>query len=599
MAGQQLSGARSKMGSNANAGGALFRGSLEQWARLGSGLVLFIFVFTHLANHAVGIFGIHPMDVGQTWRFYVTQTLAGKTLLYGAAAVHVSLGLARLARRQRLTMPVWEATQIISGLAIPFILADHVIATRLAGEWFQYRGWYEEVLVGIWASAPFWQALIVVVVWTHGCIGLHYWLRLSPTYRAVQPVAFAGAVALPLASLAGFVAAAREETARFPTSEALDKLAARTRAPDTGEQAVLEQAEQWILLAYGGLILLAVGLVVMRFALARMRPRVSISYAGGSALKAAPGPTLLEMARSAGVPHTSVCGGRARCSTCRVQVLRGAETLAAAAGAEANTLRSIGAGENVRLACQIRPTRDLVVQPLVPVRAVATGDANNATGGQGLEAASGGIERTMAVLFLDVRGFTTLSADRLPYDVVYLLNETFAAAGGAVVAHGGWIDKYLGDGLMAVFGRNVGAKTAARQALAAARAVDLALETANEKLAHELASPLRIGIGLHLGPLVMGQIGHADSAALTVIGRTVNTAARLEAMTKDLGCQVVVSDALIDGSGLTLDGVGERHSVSVRGLEGELAVLAIAAGRDLPDQLTKDVKAPHQAAASA
>ncbi|MGI9383539.1 MAG: adenylate/guanylate cyclase domain-containing protein, partial [Methyloligellaceae bacterium] len=192
-----------------------------------------------------------------------------------------------------------------------------------------------------------------------------------------------------------------------------------------------------------------------------------------------------------------------------------------------------------------------------------------------------GVERTCAVLFLDVRGFTNLSQDKLPYDVVFILNRLFAAAGGAITRNGGWIDKYLGDGLMAVFGQSCGPEEACRQALHAADAIDQALDDVNRDLRDELPSPLRVGIGIHVGPLVLGEIGYEETASMTVIGRTVNAAARLEAATKEAGCQLIVSlDAAclagLDGNALN------PETVTVRGLTDPLEVIFVARARDLP-----------------
>ena len=120
-----------------------------------------------------------------------------------------------------------------------------------------------------------------------------------------------------------------------------------------------------------------------------------------------------------------------------------------------------------------------------------------------------------------------------PYDTVFLLNRLFAEIGEAIQLSGGWIDKYLGDGLMAIFGRNETPEISSRQALEAARRIDAALARVNAELKKEIGKkPLRIGIGLHVGPLVLGRIGHQASAALTVIGQTVNVANHLSVPAK-------------------------------------------------------------------
>ena len=252
----------------------------------------------------------------------------------------------------------------------------------------------------------------------------------------------------------------------------------------------------------------------------------------------------------------------------------GGETLPTPRFAEAVTLGSVGAPEGVRLACQIRPEAALTVTRLVQPQGA---EIRRIVAGTGDEQ---GVERKLAVMFLDVRGFTQLSEKRLPYDVVFLLNRFFGAIGDAIESEGGWIDKYMGDGLLAVFGRETGARAGCRAALAAACKIDLALDKLNGELASELGRRLEIGIGLHAGPLVVGRIGHPATAAITVIGGTVNTAARLEALTKEKGCQLIVSRdlaRLAEWSAAEIPAL----TVTVRGTSEPLEILVVERARSI------------------
>ena len=177
-----------------------------------------------------------------------------------------------------------------------------------------------------------------------------------------------------------------------------------------------------------------------------------------------------------------------------------------------------------------------------------------------------GSERNLAVLFLDTRGFTAIAEMRLPYDVVFILNRLFAEVGEAIRRHGGTIDKYLGDGLMALFGAEAGEAPAAG-GLAAARDIDIALDRLNHEIMDEIGMPLRVGMGLDVGPLVVGHIGHADTASVTVIGNTVNAASRLEALTKERGCQLIVAADVLERAGIALAGF-PREDVMIRGFSG-------------------------------
>ncbi|HKV15510.1 MAG TPA: adenylate/guanylate cyclase domain-containing protein, partial [Reyranella sp.] len=191
-----------------------------------------------------------------------------------------------------------------------------------------------------------------------------------------------------------------------------------------------------------------------------------------------------------------------------------------------------------------------------------------------------GGERYVAILFADIRGFTSISEGRLPYDVVFLLNRYFRATGQAVQAAGGRLDKFIGDGVMAIFGLNSEPQIACRQALDAARRMALALDDLNEALSGDLDQPLRIGIGLHAGPAIVGEMGFERTSSLTAIGDTVNTASRLETLTKDFAVELVVSQDLLDRAGTDLPAAA-HHEVEIRGRHGRLAVRAVARASDL------------------
>jgi len=191
-----------------------------------------------------------------------------------------------------------------------------------------------------------------------------------------------------------------------------------------------------------------------------------------------------------------------------------------------------------------------------------------------------GREREIAIMFADIRGFTALSEGRLPYDVVFILNRYFAAMGRAVEAAGGRVDKFIGDGVMALFGIESDARAASRAALDAARRMSERLEELNRSLRGELDQPLRIGIGIHIGPAIVGEMGYGSAVAITAIGDAVNTASRLETLTKTYGCELVVSDETVSRAGLDLS-VFPRHEIEIRGKKDMLAIRTVASASDL------------------
>ncbi|MGH7927617.1 MAG: adenylate/guanylate cyclase domain-containing protein, partial [Candidatus Binatia bacterium] len=168
-----------------------------------------------------------------------------------------------------------------------------------------------------------------------------------------------------------------------------------------------------------------------------------------------------------------------------------------------------------------------------------------------------------AVLFADLRTFTGIAERKLPYDLVFLLNSYFAAVGEAITSAGGIVDKFIGDGVMALFGVENSAEVGCRQAIAAAHVMVKEIEVLSQSLAVELPMPLKIGVGVHSGPAVIGRMGYGSSIHLTAIGDTVNVASRLQDLTKEYGCPLVISEEVAHRAGLDVNAL-PRHEITVR-----------------------------------
>jgi adenylate cyclase len=552
----------------------LARGDVLQRLRLISGLILFTFAATHFFNHALGLVSLDAMDIMQHWRKAVTRSWPGSIVLLCAFVGHVLLALYKIATRLTWKLPFWEAAQILSGLSIPLFLITHAVFNRGAASLAGTNDNYAFELANIWPGLALEHSALLLAVWFHGCIGIHYWLSLAHWYPQVRQVLFALAVALPVTALAGFSVAGRQMAAQVADPAAMTRLQAAVRQPQGATLdrlvALRDRLQETFLALLGVALLVPVVRIVRRATGAR----VEVSYRAGPTVRVAPGPTLLEISRMKDVPHASVCGGRARCSTCRVAIERGLEDLPPPGAAEAMTLAGIHAPPNVRLACQIRPEHAITVTRLVAPPAPQQGTVQPTAEAQG-------VERTLAVLFLDTRGFTAIAEARLPYDVVFILNRLFAEVGEAIRRHGGKIDKYLGDGLMAIFGATAGENAGCRQALRAASDIDIALDRLNHEIMDEIGMPLRIGMGIDVGPLVVGQIGHGDTAMVTVIGNTVNSASRLEALTKEKNCQLIVAAEVLTRAGLAPDAF-PHEEVMIRGLSVPRTVALIDRARNLP-----------------
>ncbi len=157
-----------------------------------------------------------------------------------------------------------------------------------------------------------------------------------------------------------------------------------------------------------------------------------------------------------------------------------------------------------------------------------------------------GERREVCVMFLDIRNFTANSREHTPEDVVEYLNTAFGSMIDTVDRHSGFINKFLGDGFMAVFGAPLDDPAAAKHAVAAAREI---LADIDRRKAEGKTWPLEVGIGLHIGPCVVGNVGSPRRKEFTVIGDTVNLASRLEQLTKQFGTRLIISDAIVAALG--------------------------------------------------
>jgi adenylate cyclase len=190
------------------------------------------------------------------------------------------------------------------------------------------------------------------------------------------------------------------------------------------------------------------------------------------------------------------------------------------------------------------------------------------------QAASPGREREIVVLFCDIRHFTTLTEERLPFDIVFLLNRYFSIVGRAIEDQGGRIDKFIGDGVMALFGLGASPEEACRQALKAAASIVVEIDKLAAELADELSMPLQIAIGIHSGRAVVGSMGYGNVKALTAIGDTVNVASRLESAAKEFDTALVFSQPVATLSGVDITGI-ESREIAVRGRAEPLRVYIV------------------------
>ncbi|MBT5515232.1 MAG: adenylate/guanylate cyclase domain-containing protein [Rhodospirillaceae bacterium] len=475
--------------------------------RLISGLILFTFVLGHFTNHAMGLISLDAAERGTKIFIAPWRTLIGTIILFGAGVTHAGCAVWSLWVRRSLRLPAWELTQMILGFSAPLFLAAHLAATRGLTETSNFDSSYTTTLISLWVVLP-WrgvlQAVAAIVVWTHACLGLHTWLRLKPWYLRTQAISSGIAVALPTLALAGYVAIGNEVRDRAAvfgwTTQMFDKAGYETwMAKFVGDFEARMQIGVLIVLTS-----VAVARVV-RAGMHRIKKKSKLYYSPGNKIvELMPDATLLESIRGAAIPHASVCGGRGRCSTCRVRIGRGLDSLPAPSESESAVLTRITESPSVRLACQIRPTADIEVAALLPpditpIQVAASTDYHQ------------GRELTVAFLCVDLRGSTRLCEDRLPFDVVFVLNQFFAELSRALEETNGHYAQFNGDGLMAIYGLSGDPRAGAKDALRGAQAMLRRIEGLNARLEGELSEGLRIGIGIHIGEAIVGSMGPPET----------------------------------------------------------------------------------------
>ena len=543
--------------------------------RLAAGLVLFTYVTLHFANHALGNISVDAMESGLAIQKAIWQSAPGAITLYAALTIHMGLGFWALFERRHFRWTRMEAMQLALGLTIPFLLTDHVLGTRVSLSLFGTEKGYAEVLLKFWVRDPLagvLQAILLLVVWVHGCIGVHLWLRLKPFYPRVRETILSIAVLLPALALLGYYQGG--ERTRQSVQDPLWQ--ARHMTPEHVGTA----AQNAALLGYrkDTLAVLAATLIIVTLARTRRRWRekrvgsIRLTYPD-RVIRAPRGLSVLETSLRSGVPHAHVCGGRGRCSTCRIRILSDLSDLPPMSGAERAVLERVGAGVGMRLACQLRPIRDIAFVPMLPPHTTLA-EVNRGW------PAGAGDERYLVIMFVDMRGSTRLAEGRLPFDTVFVINQFLNAVSRAVVAAGGSPNQVLGDGLLALFGLTGRPEDACRAAIAAAAAVAANVEKLNRALSYGLLDPIRFGIGVHAGLAIAGVIGYERHAQFTAIGDPVNVASRLQGLTKSLVCEVLMSEEVYARAGFAADDL-PAHEIEVGGRNAFVKARAAAKAADL------------------
>ena len=555
----------------------LVRATGVRQVRLICGVILFAYVVSHFLNHALGNISVDAMEVGVYYHTVFWQFLPVTIVFYTAALTHMGLGIYALYQRRQFRWRTIEPLQLALGLSIPVLVMGHVVGVRLGYTLYDHQKLYPQELYLFFVAAPgrLWQmTILLLIAWVHGCIGIYFWLRLKPFFPRAAPYLLAATVLVPTLSLLGIYQGGRSVAIESEEREWRTQNLTRRQVGTGAEGDTLDRIASSLTIGYFGLLSFALAARGVRALRERRGGMIALSYGNGKTVRVPKGLSVLEASLRHNVPHASVCGGRARCSTCRIRIIGDHDALPEPSQREAFVLTRVGTADpSIRLACQLRPTSDLsFFQLFTPHTLSANAQASTSAGiGQ---------ERYLVSLFVDMRGSTQLAEKRLPFDTVFIVNRFLGAVSQAVIENGGQPNQFVGDGMLALFGLSADPQTACRQALKAASSIAAHIDELNELLSHDLHQPIRFGIGIHGGEVIIGDIGYRDHIVFTALGDAVNVAARLQDMTKTLACETVVSEEVRRTAGLAEDALPQQE-VAIRGRDEPLAVRVVADAREL------------------
>ena len=544
--------------------------------RIYTGILLFFYSLTHLLNHSVNVISIEAADfVRENYFHFLWKNSIGYFLLYASLIVHIILGFYSILTKKSFKITGREWIQILFPVLALLVLLQHIgggfILSRFDVD-IKYSLLYallssdpNELVAG---AVLF--SLMVVFIWVHGVIGIHGLLKFN--FKSYQRFMFGFKFIywfVPVGAILGFIAGLRE-TSVLATIENLkgneNFIMSFFGAIPQEAFGYLMPVEPYVMNNYPIFVLAVLVLSILNVVRSKYFGRVKISYPGGNEYTVPKGTTVLEASRLAGIPHVSVCGGKGRCTTCRVKIVSGIDSIAAPNVHETKIIKRLGFDSDVRLACQLKISKDLSVLPLINPETKEI----KARSPVGLS----GKEKETVVVFIDLREFTKLSEKKLPYDVVYILNKYYSVCGEIIESNKGRLDKFIGDGIMAIFDGSETSSENCKNSIKTAQQISIAIKELNEQIKNDFSEELRFGIGIHVGNTIVGMMGYGNTVTETVVGDNVNIASRLEELNKKYGSELVVSQDVLDAAKVNTKQF-KNEKIKVRGRENELQIFSL------------------------
>lgn len=249
--------------------------------------------------------------------------------------------------------------------------------------------------------------------------------------------------------------------------------------------------------------------------------------------------TILMATLSARINHAHACGGRAKCSTCRVSVLEGLDNCTPRNKAEEKMAKKLNFPPDIRLACQTRISGDVLIRRMVGDRMDLDiileqfyEDPGKALGTQ----------EKVTIVFVDIVNYTLLTENFPPYDIVHVLNRYYRIMNAIIEKHKGFISDVAGDGILAVFGTENKRANSVLNAIHAVHSMNKKLKVFNKYLHENFNVKFGIRAGIHYGKVIMGPFDTGSMKKISVIGDNVNYASRIETANKEFGTTLLLSE---------------------------------------------------------
>src|SRR5882762_8880840 len=266
----------------------LIRGISVRQVRLACGVVMFAYLTSHFLNHALGNVSMEALADGVYFHVAFWQFLPVAIVFYTACLVHTGLGIWALYERRQFRWKAIEPLQLVLGLSIPALIMTHVVGVRLALTLFGHEKLYPQVFFAYWIAWPaakMWMMFAVLVIsWAHGCIGLHFWLRMKTFYKTAAPYLLAAAILVPTLAMLGLYQGGRNVV----DGDSVEWREENLKPAQTGtsaEKAVLNEVTNYLLIGYFGLLIIALLAKGARALHERRGGMVNLSYGNGRTVR--------------------------------------------------------------------------------------------------------------------------------------------------------------------------------------------------------------------------------------------------------------------------------------------------------------------------